>query len=72
MWRAGERQRALDSIPPPLIRERTLVGTATDIRSRLQAYADAGVDSTITFPVAIPDRDYLADTARIIEALAVA
>ena len=72
LWRAGERQRALDSIPPALIRERTLVGTATDIRSRLHAYADAGVDSTITFPVAIPDRDYLADTARIIEALAAA
>jgi len=69
LWRAGERQRALDSIPPALIRERTMVGTATDIRARLQAYADAGVDSTITFPVAIPDRDYLSDCTRIIEAL---
>ncbi|MCY4059190.1 MAG: LLM class F420-dependent oxidoreductase [Gammaproteobacteria bacterium] len=69
LWRAGERQRALDSIPPALIRDRTLIGTATEIRGRLQAYADAGMDSTITFPVAIPDRDYLSDTARIIEAL---
>lgn len=69
LWRAGERQRALDSIPPALIRERTLIGTAPEIRGRLQAYADAGVDSTITFPVAIPDRDYVLDCARIIEAL---
>lgn len=69
LWRAGERQRALDSIPPALIRDRTLIGSATEIRGRLQAYADAGVDSTITFPVAIPDRDYLSDCARIIEAL---
>ncbi|MCY3621073.1 MAG: LLM class F420-dependent oxidoreductase [Gammaproteobacteria bacterium] len=69
LWRAGERQRALDSIPPALIRERTLIGSATDIRHRLQAYADAGVDSSITFPVAVPDRDYLSDTTRIIEAL---
>ena len=69
LWRAGERQRALDSIPPALIRERTLVGTATEIGSCLRAYADTGVDSTIIFPVAVPDRDYLSDTARIIEAL---
>lgn len=69
LWRAGERQRALDSIPPALIRERTLIGTASEIRGRLQGYADAGVDSTITFPVAIPDRDYVPDCARIIEAL---
>ena len=69
LWRGGERQRALDSIPPPLIRERTLIGTATEIGGRLQAYADAGVDSTITFPVAIPDQGYVPDCARIIEAL---
>ena len=69
LWRAGERQRALERIPPALIRERTLIGTAEEIRPRLQAYADAGVASAITFPVAIPDQDYLADTTRIIEAL---
>lgn len=69
LWRAGERQRALDSIPPALVRERTLIGTASEIRGRLQGYADAGVDSTITFPVAIPDREYVPDCARIIEAL---
>lgn len=69
LWRGGERQRALDSIPPALIRERTLVGTASDIRGRLKAYSDAGVDAAITFPVAIPDSDYLADCTRIIEEL---
>ncbi len=69
LWRARERQRALDSIPTALIRERALIGTATEIRTRLEAYAEAGVDSTITFPVAIPDRDYHADCARIIESV---
>ena len=69
LWRAGERERALDSVPPALIRDRTLIGTVGEIRERLTAYAAAGVDSTITFPVAIPDRDYRDDCARMIEAL---
>lgn len=70
LWRAGERERALESIPPALIRDRTLIGDATEIRERLQAYGAAGVDSTMVFPVAIPDRDYVPDCARIIEAMA--
>ena len=69
LWRAGERERALDSVPPALIRDRTLIGTVGAIRERLTAYAAAGVDSTITFPVAVPDRDYRDDCARMIEAL---
>ena len=70
LWRAGERQRALDSVPPALIRERALIGSVDDIHGRLAAYAEAGADSTLVFPVAIPARDYVADCARIIEALA--
>ena len=70
LWRAGERERALDSIPPALIRDRTLIGDAAEIRERLSAYGAAGVDSTIVFPVAIPDRDYARDCARIIQAMA--
>lgn len=70
LWRAGERQRALDSVPPALIRERALIGTVDDIHGRLAAYAKAGADSTLVFPVAVPGRDYVADCARIIEALA--
>lgn len=69
LWRARERARALDSIPPALIRERTLIGTTTEIGERIRAYADAGADSTLVFPVAIPDRDYPTDCTRIIEAL---
>ena len=68
LWRAGERQRALDSVPPALIRERTLIGTVDHIRDRLAAYAKAGTDSTLVFPVAIPARDYVGDCTRIIEA----
>ena len=70
LWRAGERERALDSVPPTLIRERALIGTVDDIRERLAAYAEAGTDSTLVFPVAVPGRDYVEDCTRIIEALA--
>lgn len=70
LWRARERDRALDAIPHALIRERTLVGDAEEIRERLAAYAAAGMDSSMVFPVAIPDEDYVADAARIIKAMA--
>ena len=69
LWRARERDTALDAIPPALIRDRTLVGTAAEIEQRLAAYAAAGMDSTMVFPVAIPDADYMDDCARIIDAL---
>ena len=70
LWRARERDRALEAVPESLIRERTLVGTAEEINERLAAYAAAGMDATMTIPVAIPDADYTADCARIIEAMA--
>ena len=70
LWRSGERERALDGIPTALIRDRTLIGTRTEIRERLGAYRAAGVDSAITFPVAVADRVYPADCRRTIEALA--
>ena len=69
LWRARERDTALDAIPPTLIRDRTLIGTAAEIEQRLAAYAAAGMDSTMVFPVAIPDADYVDDCARIIDAL---
>ncbi len=69
LWRARQRQRALDAIPPALIRERTLIGTTDAIHARLGAYAAAGMDGTMVFPVAIPVRDYMDDCARIIDAL---
>ena len=69
LWRARERERALDAIPPALIGERTLIGSAEDIGERLAGYATAGMDSTMVFPVAIPENDYMADCARMIEAL---
>ncbi|MCZ6888424.1 MAG: hypothetical protein O7H39_08005, partial [Gammaproteobacteria bacterium] len=70
LWRSGERQEALDAIPPALIRERTLIGPADEIHERLQAYGAEGLDSSMVFPVAIPDRDYIPDCLRIIEAMA--
>ncbi|MEJ2132526.1 MAG: LLM class flavin-dependent oxidoreductase [Gammaproteobacteria bacterium] len=70
LWRSGAREEALDAIPPALIRERTLIGTSDEIRERLAAYGGAGLDSAIVFPVAIPDRDYVPECVRNIEALA--
>ncbi|MCY4011447.1 MAG: LLM class flavin-dependent oxidoreductase [Gammaproteobacteria bacterium] len=70
LWRARERDRALEAIPQALIRERTLVGDAAEIRERLAAYAGAGMDSSMVFPVSIPDEDYVTDAARIIKAMA--
>lgn len=72
LWRAGQRQEALDAVPESLIRERTLVGPADGLRERLDAYAAAGVDSALVFPVAVPDRgEYVADCVRTIDALAI-
>ena len=70
LWRARERDRALEAVPEALIRDRTLIGPPDEIDARLDAYAAAGMDSAMTFPVAIPDADYMADCARIIEAMA--
>lgn len=67
LWRAGERDQALDAIPPALIQDRTLVGTAEEIDARINAYAAAGLDSAMIFPVAIPDEDYFDDTVRTID-----
>ena len=69
LWRARERQQALDAVPEALIRERALIGEVDALRERLGAYAAAGMDSAIATPVALPDEDYLADTARTIRAL---
>ena len=69
LWRARERQQALDAVPDALIRERTLIGEVDEVRERLAEYAAAGMDSAIATPVALPERDHLADTARIIRAL---
>lgn len=68
-WKAGAREQALASIPPPLIHDRTLVGTTAEIERRLQEYAGAGMDAAIVLPVAIPDREYIPDCLRIIDAL---
>jgi len=69
MWRAGEREQALNAIPEPLIRDRVLIGSADEISSRLSEYVSEGLDTALTLPVPIPDRDYVTDTLRTIEVL---
>ena len=70
LWRARQREQALAVVPPELIQERTLIGTAEHIRHRLAQYAAAGAHATMVFPVAVPAHDYRSDCLRIIEALA--
>ena len=70
LWRAGERETALATVPETFIRDRTLIGSTTDIHARLAEYQEAGLDSSMIFPVAIPTNDYFDDTLRTIEALA--
>ena len=70
LWRDGERETALATLPETFIRDRTLIGTAEDIRARLVEYQEAGLDSSMIFPVAIPTNDYFDDTLRTVEALA--
>jgi alkanesulfonate monooxygenase SsuD/methylene tetrahydromethanopterin reductase-like flavin-dependent oxidoreductase (luciferase family) len=70
LWRDGERETALATLPEAFIRDRTLIGSATEIHTRLAEYQDAGLDSSMIFPVAIPTNDYFDDTLRTIEALA--
>ncbi|MCH2338041.1 MAG: hypothetical protein MK316_12335, partial [Pseudomonadales bacterium] len=69
-WRDGEREIALATLPETFIRDRTLIGTAEDIRARLVEYQEAGLDSSMIFPVAVPTADYFDDTLRSVEALA--
>ncbi len=70
LWRDGERETALATLPETFIRDRTLIGSAEDIRARLVGYQEVGLDSSMIFPVAIPTKDYFDDTLRTVEALA--
>lgn len=70
LWRAGERQQALDAVPDALIKARALIGAPAALRNRLAGYAAAGMDSALVAPVALPDRDRGEDIANIIQALA--
>ena len=70
LWRAREREQALAAVPEVLIRERTLIGSGEEIQERLNAYAAAGANASLVFPVAIPDRDYEADCVRTLSAIA--
>ena len=70
LWQGRQRQEALEAVPERLIRERTLIGTATEMQQRLTDYAAAGVATALVTPVAAPGRDeYLADCRRTIAAL---
>ena len=71
MWRAGQREEALAAIPPALIQQRALIGSAADIRARLDDYMAVGLQTALTLPVAIPDQDYKEDTLRTISELSV-
>ncbi len=69
LWRDGRRAEALAAIPDELAQERALIGTAAEVRGRLDAYFDAGMHTAIVMPVARPAADYADDCRAIIAQL---
>lgn len=69
LWRAKEREQALNSIPEALIRDRVLIGSSEEISERLATYRNVGLNTALVTPVAIPSEDFAEDTTRIIRAL---
>ena len=69
LWRAGEREQAVASVPHSLIDERALIGDRERIASRFAEYEQVGVGAVMVTPIPIPDRDYMTDAAHIIHSL---
>jgi alkanesulfonate monooxygenase SsuD/methylene tetrahydromethanopterin reductase-like flavin-dependent oxidoreductase (luciferase family) len=42
-WKAGDRKAALDAIPDEVVDDLLLHGSPTDVRAKVQRYADHGV-----------------------------
>ena len=70
LWTSGQREAALASIPAEFIQERALVGNANAIKSQLDSYAEAGMDTAFILPVPSPGEEYFAGSAAILDALA--
>lgn len=62
--RMADRHLARAPIPEKAFRERSAIGTVTEVRERVQAYVDAGCQKFVLFPVAGGD-ELLAQTDAI-------
>ena len=69
-WTAGEREAALGDIPLKFIGERALVGNAASLKSQLDEYAVAGMDTAYILPVPAPGAEYYPGSRAIVDALA--
>ncbi|MCY4388749.1 MAG: LLM class flavin-dependent oxidoreductase [Desulfurellaceae bacterium] len=50
-WQQGDRQKAVQLVPDPLIETVSVVGTPTECRARVEAYRDSGIVHPVIFPV---------------------
>ena len=50
-WQQGDRQKAVQLVPDPLIETVSVAGTPTECRERVEAYRHAGIVHPVIFPV---------------------
>ena len=50
-WQKGDRQKAIQLVPDPLIETVSVVGTPTECRERVEAYRHSGIVHPVIFPV---------------------
>jgi len=67
VWQAGERDRAALLITDEMVLATTLIGTEAMVRSRLQTWSDAGVDTVRLYPAGDTLDARLTNLARGIE-----
>jgi probable F420-dependent oxidoreductase len=58
-WDRGDRRRALELVPEPLLRETFLLGPVEAQREQLIAFAEAGIDTAVLV-LAVPPADLVA------------
>ena len=51
VWQQGDRQKALQLVPDPLIEAVSVTGTPTECRERIEAYRHSGIVHPVIFPV---------------------
>jgi alkanesulfonate monooxygenase SsuD/methylene tetrahydromethanopterin reductase-like flavin-dependent oxidoreductase (luciferase family) len=54
-WNARDRARALELVPEDLVREIFIFGSPTQMRERLDEFAQGGVSTLVLMPLCEPD-----------------
>ncbi len=70
LWLEGKRSEAAEAVPDELVTGTTLIGPEEHVRSRLQAWSDAGVDTVRLYPAGETLDERLATLAKGLELIA--